>query len=170
MKTCGELRSEGTVAVVGAGPAGAMVAKLLHQHGFNVRVYESDAAIDARPQGGSLDLRPDSGQRAIDAAGLSETFAGLSRDDAKAFRMVDSQGNDMPGAGEETHENAGPEIDRADLRAMLVEALPDGNVDWGQRVTAVMRADDDRWQLEIAGHAPVIADLVIGADGIGSWT
>ena len=168
MQTCWELRNDGTIAVVGAGPAGAMVANLLHKRGFDVRVYESDAAIDARPQGGSLDLRPDSGQRAIDAAGLSKTFAGLSRDDAKAFRMVDSHGNAMPGAGEETHENAGPEIDRSDLRTMLVDALPDGMVAWGRRVTAVTQTDNGRWQLDMAGHAPVIADLVIGADGIGS--
>ena len=168
MKTCGELRGNGTIAVVGAGPGGAAVAKLLHQRGFRVRVYEGDAAIDARPQGGSLDLRPDSGQRTIDAAGLGDAFAGLSRDDAKAFRMVDSHGNDMPGAGQETHENAGPEIDRRDLRAMLVEALPDDVVAWGQRVTAVVQAGDGRWQLEVAGQRPIVADLVIGADGIGS--
>ena len=168
MNSCGELRANGTVAVIGAGPGGAAVANLLHKRGFTVRVYESDAAIDSRPQGGSLDLRPDSGQRAIDAAGLGETFARLSRDDAKAFRMIDSHGNDLPGQGEDTHENAGPEIDRSDLRAMLVNALPADMIAWGHRVSAVTQGDDGRWRLDIADGQPVTADLVIGADGIGS--
>lgn len=53
MKTCGELRSGGTVAVVGAGPAGATIANLLHQRGLTVRVFERDSAIDSRPQGGA---------------------------------------------------------------------------------------------------------------------
>ena len=167
-KTCGELRTNGTVAVIGAGPGGAAVANLLHKRGFAVSVFESDAAIDARPQGGSLDLRPDSGQRAIDAADLSHAFARLSREDAKAFRMVDAYGNDMPGAGEETHEDAGPEIDRADLRAMLFDALPEGMVAWGKRVHSVTPTDEGRWQLSFEGSDPVAADLVIGADGIGS--
>jgi 2-polyprenyl-6-methoxyphenol hydroxylase-like FAD-dependent oxidoreductase len=118
--------------------------------------------------GGSLDLRAESGQRAIDAAGLSGVFAGLSRDDARAFRMIDSNGNDMPGAGEDTHEDAGPEIDWSDLRLMLVDALPEGMVAWGHRVTKIERLDDGRWQLQIADGVTVTADLVIGADGIGS--
>ena len=168
MKTCGELRTNGTVAIIGAGPGGAAVANLLHKRGFAVSVFESDAAIDARPQGGSLDLRPDSGQRAIDAADLSHAFAHLSREDAKAFRMVDSYGNDMPGAGEETHEDAGPEIDRADLRSMLVNALPVGMIAWGKRVHSVTPTDEGLWQLSLEGGDTVAADLVIGADGIGS--
>ena len=168
MTTCDELRQNGTVAIVGAGPGGATLARLLHRAGFAVQVLERDASHDARPQGGSLDLRPDSGQRAIDAAGLTAEFARRSRDDAKAFRMIDANGQEMPGAGQETHENAGPEIDRGDLRAMLLEGLPDGMVAWDHIVERVEPEEDGRWRLEVAGREPVIADLVVGADGIGS--
>ena len=168
MTTCDELRESKTVAVVGAGPGGATVARLLHRRGFNVRVFERDASLDARPQGGSLDLRPDSGQRAIRAAGLMEAFAGRSRDDAKAFRMLGADGHERPGEGQETHEDAGPEIDRGDLRAMLVEALPDGMIAWGHGVERVDQQSDGSWRLEVAGREAVTADLVIGADGSGS--
>ena len=125
MKTSEQIRA-GTVAIVGAGPGGATLGRLLQMRGFNVKVFERDASATARPQGGSLDLRPDSGQRAIDAAGLGDEFARFSRDEAKAFKMIDSQGNEMPGMGEETHEDAGPEIDRKDLRQLLIDSLAPG--------------------------------------------
>ncbi len=145
-----------------------MLARLLQMRGFTVRVFERDASATARPQGGSLDLRHDSGQRAIDAAGLAETFARLSRDEAKAFRMIDSEGRDLPGMGEETHEEAGPEIDRKDLRRLLLDALAPDTVAWGHVVEEVHSEADGRWRLDFVDKPPVVADFVIGADGIGS--
>lgn len=168
MMTNRELRTNGSIAIVGAGPGGAVLARLLSDQGFSVRVFERDASPTARPQGGSLDLRPDSGRRAIDKAGLGSTFESLSRDDAKAFRMVDSDGNEMPGAGEDTHENAGPEIDRADLRAMLLDALPTDMVAWDHKLETVEQNADGRWRMKFASRDDVVADLVVGADGIGS--
>ena len=158
----------GLVAIVGAGPGGATLARLLHMRGFNARVFERDASPTARPQGGSLDLRPDAGQRAIDAAGLGDVFARRSRSEAKAFRMIDSEGRDMPGMGEETHQDAGPEIDRGDLRQLLLDSLPPGMVAWDHAVDEVRPEADGRWRLEIKDRPPVVADLVVGADGIGS--
>lgn len=163
-----ELRANGSVAIVGAGPGGAVLARLLSDQGFSVRVFERDASPTARPQGGSLDLRPDSGRRAIDKAGLRSTFESLSRDDAKAFRMLGSNGEEMPGAGEDTHENAGPEIDRGDLRGMLLDAQPADTVAWDHKVEALEQNADGRWSLKFAGRDDVVADLVVGADGIGS--
>ena len=168
MMTCEELRQGGTIAIVGAGPGGATLARLLNRRGFEVRAFERDASRDARSQGGSLDLRPDSGQRAIRAASLTEAFARRSRDVAKAFRMLDADGHEKHGQGQETHEDAGPEIDRGDLRAMLIEALPDGMITWDHGVEHVDRNADGTWSLHAAGREPVKADLVIGADGTGS--
>ena len=168
MMTNHELRTTGSIAIVGAGPGGATLARLLDDQGFSVRVFERDASPTARPQGGSLDLRPDSGRRAVDRAGLGAEFERRSREEAKAFRMIDSDGEDMPGAGGETHEDAGPEIDRGDLRAMLLEALPTGMVAWDHDVDAVEQDADGRWRLKSAGRDDVVADLVVGADGIGS--
>lgn len=168
MKSPGDLRANGLVAIVGAGPGGATLARLLQLRGFTVQVFERDASATARAQGGSLDLRPDSGQRAIDAAGLVDVFARFSRDEAKAFRMIDSQGNELPGMGEETHEDAGPEIDRKDLRQLLLDSLAPGTVAWGHAVEGVHPEAGGRWRLDIKDQASVIADFVVGADGIGS--
>ena len=168
MMSSDNLRTGGLVAIVGAGPGGATLARLLQMRGFTVKVFERDASATARPQGGSLDLRPDSGQRAIDAAELGGVFARFSRDEAKAFRMIDPQGNEMPGMGGETHEDAGPEIDRKDLRQLLIDSLVPGTIAWGHAVEAVHLEADGRWRLDIKDQAPVTADVVVGADGIGS--
>ncbi len=165
---CGDLKRSGSVAVVGAGPGGATLARLLQDRGFEVSVFERDASAMARPQGGSLDLRADSGQRAVDAAGLAAEFAAISREDAKAFRMVDPQGAEMPGAGAETHEDPGPEIDRADLRRLLLDALVPHTVAWGHAVQDVHPTENGRWRLDFEGQPSFTADLVVGADGMGS--
>ncbi len=143
MMSSENLRTGGSVAIVGAGPAGAMLARLLQMRGFTVQVIERDASSTARPQGGSLDLRPDSGQRAIDAAELGDVFSRFSRNEAKAFRMIDSQGEELPGMGEETHEDPGPEIDRRDLRQLLLDSLAPDTVAWGHVVQDVHREADD---------------------------
>ncbi len=168
MKTTAGLRTEGTIAIVGAGPAGLTLARILNRDGFNVKVYERDASSTARSQGGSLDLRPDSGQQAITAAGLMEEFTRHSRSEASAFRLIDSQGVEDPEAGQETHEDAGPEIDRGDLRQLLIDALPVGTIAWGHTLKTVTKADGDRWTLSFEHQETVTADLVVGADGIGS--
>lgn len=168
MMTCKDLQTNGTVAIVGAGPAGATLARLLQKQGFSVKVFERDASSTSRSQGGSLDLRKDSGQRAVDKAGLSETFQQVSRSEAKDFKMLDSQGRAYPSGGAETHEEAGPEIDRGDLRQLLLDSLAPGTVAWGHLVKDVYLEADGRWRLEFAEQAPAIADMVVGADGVGS--
>lgn len=168
MKTTEQLRENGKVAIVGAGPSGLTLARLLSREGFNVTVYERDASASARPQGGSLDLRPSLGQKAIAKAGLLKEFEKNSRSEAKAFKLVDAQGTEHPGAGDDTHEDAGPEIDRGDLRQLLIESLPNGMIAWGHTLQGVTKADADRWTLEFQNHDPVTADLVVGADGISS--
>ena len=168
MTTFDNLRADSLVAIVGAGPAGLTLARLLQGEGFAVRVFERDASATARPQGGSLDLRPSLGQKAIRAAGLWDVFAAQSRDDAKAFRLLDPRGEPIPGDGEETHEDAGPEIDRGTLRRLLLDAVEPGTVAWGHAVAEVRAEADGRWRLEFEGREPVVADLVVGADGVGS--
>jgi 2-polyprenyl-6-methoxyphenol hydroxylase-like FAD-dependent oxidoreductase len=168
MMTCQELQTKGKVAIVGGGPAGATLARLLQMRGVSVNVFERDASPTSRPQGGSLDLRRDAGQRAVDAAGLTEAFQGASRSEAKIFKMLDPEGRPHPAGEGGTHDDAGPEIDRGDLRQLLLDSLTPGTVAWGHGVKEMLPNGDGRWRLEFGNSAPFIADLVVGADGAGS--
>jgi hypothetical protein len=53
------------------GPAGLTLARILQANGISCTVYELDSSRDARGQGGSLDLHPETGQLALREAGLS---------------------------------------------------------------------------------------------------
>jgi 2-polyprenyl-6-methoxyphenol hydroxylase-like FAD-dependent oxidoreductase len=45
-----------SVAIIGGGPGGLTLAKLLQLKGVNVTLYERDFSKEARVQGGSLDM------------------------------------------------------------------------------------------------------------------
>ncbi|AVH73275.1 FAD-dependent oxidoreductase [Nostoc sp. 'Lobaria pulmonaria (5183) cyanobiont'] len=168
MKTCDELQISGTVAIVGAGPAGLTLARLLQMRGFSVRVFERDDSPTSRMQGGSLDLRPNSGQRAIRQAGLGHAFEQASRSEAKSFKMLDWQGEVRTEVEAESQEDNGPEIDRGELRRLLLDSVSPGTITWGHVAKDVLPETGGRWRLEFKEQASVTADLIVGADGIGS--
>jgi len=80
------------VAVVGGGPGGLLCARVLQRHGVPVTVFDADASLAARVQGGTLDLHADTGQIAIEDAGLTAEFARLARPEGQSKRMLDPAG------------------------------------------------------------------------------
>ena len=168
MPTCDELRTSGTVAVVGAGPAGLTLTRLLQTRGFSVRIFERDASSTARLQGGSLDLRPDSGQRAIRDAGLGEAFDRFSRTEAEAFTMLNRHGEVQTTDQPLDQEDNGPEIDRADLRRLLLDAVGPDTIAWDHALSDAVPQSDGRWRLDFRNQPSLTVDLVIGADGMRS--
>jgi 2-polyprenyl-6-methoxyphenol hydroxylase-like FAD-dependent oxidoreductase len=49
------------IAIIGGGPGGLTLARLLQIKGAEVKVYERDESKEARIQGGALDLHTESG-------------------------------------------------------------------------------------------------------------
>ncbi|MGW8065201.1 FAD-dependent oxidoreductase [Streptomyces ziwulingensis] len=153
------------IAVVGGGPAGPSFARVLHRHGHPVTVLERDPARDARPAGGTLDLHEGLGQAALGKAGLSAQFQALSRPEGQAMRILDVDGTVLrdwrPRPGDRAH----PEIDRGQLRDLLLGPL---DVQWGRAVPEVVPESRDGVLVRFEDGRQETFDLVIGADG--AWS
>ncbi|PWI12837.1 FAD-dependent oxidoreductase [Streptomyces sp. Act143] len=155
------------IAVVGAGPAGLTFARVLHRHGRQVTLLERDPAPDARPPGGTLDLHAGLGQLALDKAGLLAEFQALSRPEGQAMRILDTDGTVLRDWLPRPDDRANPEIDRGQLRDLLLGPL---DVRWGRGVTQVVPGAADGVLVRFEDGREEAYDLVVGADGAWSRT
>ncbi|MFI1535285.1 FAD-dependent oxidoreductase [Streptomyces anandii] len=155
------------IAVVGAGLGGLTLARVLHVHGIEAAVFDLDASPGARTQGGMLDIHDDSGQEALRAAGLHERFLELVLPGGQATRVLDK---DAVVHLEEDDDGTGgrPEIDRGDLRDLLLGSLPEGTVRWGAKVTGARPLGGGRHEVDLADGTSFTTDLLVGADG--AWS
>jgi 2-polyprenyl-6-methoxyphenol hydroxylase-like FAD-dependent oxidoreductase len=153
------------IAVIGGGPAGLTFARVLHRHGHPVTVLERDPAPDARPPGGTLDLHEGMGQLALGKAGLLAEFQALSRPEGQAMRILDTDGTVLRDWRPRPGDDANPEIDRGQLRDLLLGPL---DVQWGRGVTEVVPGTRDGVLVRFADGRQETFDLVIGADG--AWS
>lgn len=156
------------IAIIGAGPAGLLCARVLQLHGVDVTVYEADTAVDARDGGGTLDLHADTGQIALEDADLMAEFTSLARFEGQAMSRLDQHGNLLASFVPDEDDDAAPEIDRWQLRALLAEHVKPGTVRWGHKLVAAAPLGDGRHRLEFEGGVRAETDLLIGADG--AWS
>lgn len=180
------------IAIVGAGPAGCILARLLlyqiqpeqlnkdkvgedTARFLDITIFESEQSIDFRSQGGSLDLHDNTGILALRKAGLFEEFHAHARYEGEAMVWADKKLRPYI----EISGNTGrPEIDRSDLRKILMESLPKGIVQWNKKLVGVRKKptlgnenthDARQWELEFTdGTTASGYDLVVGADG--AWS
>ncbi|MFJ8748963.1 FAD-dependent oxidoreductase [Streptomyces sp. NPDC102441] len=153
------------ISIIGAGPGGLTCARILQRHGIAVTVYDRDTDADSRDQGGSLDLHEEDGQLALGEAGLLEEFFALARFEGQEMRVVDPAGRVLSHHLPDEDEKASPEIDRGQLRGLLLRSLPAGTVQWGRTLESVGGPADGPRTLTFTDGTAVETDLVIGADG-----
>jgi 2-polyprenyl-6-methoxyphenol hydroxylase-like FAD-dependent oxidoreductase len=113
----------GRIAIIGAGPGGLTLARILQLKGVEVKIYEREASIDVRSQGGTLDLHMESGQYALKTANLFDKFQALCRPEGQDTRIVDKSGKVHYEEVSNENNYGRPEIDRGDLRQLLLESL-----------------------------------------------
>jgi 2-polyprenyl-6-methoxyphenol hydroxylase-like FAD-dependent oxidoreductase len=158
------------IAILGAGPSGLTLARLLQVANIPFKVFERDESRASAAAGGSgpLDIHADGGQIALREAGLIDHFRKMARIDTTNI-IADMHGKVYLRTVEEGEETDRPEIDRKDLRKMLLESVEEERVRWDCKVERVQREDDGTMSIHFAnGKIEGGFRLVVGADG--TWS
>lgn len=141
-------------------------------------IYEAEASRHNRNQGGTLDLHPKAGQKALEHAGLMEEFHKLSRPEGEATKIAKYDGTILwddntlpPWRPSAEGEQERPEIDREDLRNMLLDSLAEGTIKWGKKLLGVQEDENVKGKYHLSftdGTMDIGVDLLVGADG--AWS
>ncbi|ORY34122.1 hypothetical protein BCR39DRAFT_237191, partial [Naematelia encephala] len=164
-----------TVSIVGAGPSGLTLARYLQIHHVPCVVYEREVSATARLQGGSLDLHDDTGLEALRQTGLLDEAAEMMRSEGEALKIVDKNGkvwydeNDEKEISKPVPTSEGirgrPEIDRTDLRNLLLKSLAPDTVKWGHGVKSCTALDNETYQITFEDGTSSTTKILVGADG-----
>jgi 2-polyprenyl-6-methoxyphenol hydroxylase-like FAD-dependent oxidoreductase len=155
-------------AIVGGGPGGLTLARLLQQEGVDVSVYERDPDKYVRQQGATLDLHEESGLEALRRANLLEAFYAHYRPNASKLRILDKNAAiRMDDHAASNYQESRPEIDRAPLRDILLQSLQPNTVVWDSHFISMERQGEG-WRVHFKNGTSAYADVVIAADGANS--
>ncbi len=155
------------IAIIGAGPGGLALARTLHLGGIPVTVFEREPHAHFRPQGGTLDIHPDSGQLALRHAGLEIEFRQIARYEDQGNRLYDKTGR-LVFADDDTANRDRPEVDRTALRNLLLASLPANTIRWDHALQEIRANADGTHELVFEQRTAGPFDLVVGADG--TWS
>jgi 2-polyprenyl-6-methoxyphenol hydroxylase-like FAD-dependent oxidoreductase len=159
-----KMSSTPKIAIIGAGPAGLMLARLLIQKSIPVTIFEREQCATFRSQGGTLDLHRKSGLYALKEAGLFDQFLEHARYEGDDLVMADKTAVPVLDFRDEGYMGGEcrPEIDREVLRKMLLGSIPADCIQWDH---CLITAHPDGCLEFQSGNIQGPFDLVVGADG-----
>lgn len=166
------------IAIIGAGPGGLTLARLLQKSSIPVVIYEAEPSRNTRNQGGTLDLHPRAGQLALKEAGLLSENQKHFRPEGEASKILKFDGKVLwddnvleEWRPREEGEQERPEIDRVVLRDILLDSLMPGTIQWGKTLLGVQEDEKKKGIFNLSfsdGTMEMGVDLLIGADG--AWS
>ena len=160
------VRDPPSALVVGAGIGGLSAARALWSAGWQVEVLEQARQLD--PVGAGITLWPNA-VRALDSLGI-QRHDHAARPGAGGLRTPSGRWLSRTDTASYPRRFGAPliAVHRADLQQALLDALPDGTVTTGTRVTGVHQDDTGVTVEHSAGQRR--AALVVLADGLASAT
>ena len=162
------------IAIIGGGPSGLALGRLLHQRGIHTTIYE--LRTKATPQelakpSGMLDLHEESGLAAMRECGLWDGFQAAVGDCSESLRVLNRDGTVL-------HTDDGglayrPEIARNALTDLLVQSIPFDIIKWNHKIMAVQSSRNETTgateiTLDLGVNGTQVYDFVVGADG--AWS
>jgi 2-polyprenyl-6-methoxyphenol hydroxylase-like FAD-dependent oxidoreductase len=168
------------ITIIGAGPCGLTLAALLERKSIPYTIYERDPSPTSNRAGGSLDIHAATGQLALREAGLFEDFLKLARYEDTAFSLARKDGTRVltVAGGEDGEHRDAPEIDRFELREILLRGVDKGRVKWGFGLVGaeLLSGEGEGGKGGVVlrfGNGEVVSveagkGLVVGADG--AWS
>lgn len=156
------------VTIIGAGPAGLTLARLLQMRGVTVRLFEHDASFSSRDQGGTFDIHDDGGQKALIEANLFDEFEKYARPEGQSLKIIDKHGEIQYDDAGRPEDMSRPEIDRQTLRSILLKSLEPNTVRWNKHVTNIESLGNGQHRIVFKDGTSELTDFLVGADG--TWS
>lgn len=161
------------VAIIGGGPGGLTLARLLQLKGIDAKVYERDLNKNTRVQGSPLDLHNESGLAALRKANLLDEFKNNFLVGANRMKIMNEKAeiffsdHEIKAKENFDHAHFRPEIDRGVLRTILLESLQSETIAWNSHFISLEKQNKGL-MLHFKNVDSVYADVVIAADGANS--
>ncbi|WP_136605404.1 FAD-dependent oxidoreductase [Paenibacillus dokdonensis] len=153
------------IAIIGAGPGGLTLASILQRHGIQTVIYEREPYNMNSDRGGSLDIHEESGQKALEAAGLLEKFKEIARYQDQNLRVIDKNGKlYIDEMDEEDHWDR-PEIDRGELCDLLISTLDTNCIQYGYKLERSILLGNGKTEIHFENGFTDTVNLLVGADG-----
>jgi 2-polyprenyl-6-methoxyphenol hydroxylase-like FAD-dependent oxidoreductase len=162
-----------TCAIVGGGPAGAMLALLLARRGVNVRLLEAHRDFERAFRGDSIYPTV---LEVMDSLGLSERLHALEHTRAQTIRVVTEHGPITIGSfgrlrGRFPYLMIVPQSRFIEFVIAQAQRYPNFSLEFGARVEALLEENGTvrgvRYRRDGVTHE-LQADLTVGCDGRGS--
>jgi len=116
-------------------------------------------------------LHQESGLAAMKAANLTLELSKILRPEGEALRITDQTSTILYDEGTDSGPDEGtrPEVDRTQLRSLLLESVPQHTIKWGHKVEEAKQAADGTYTLAFENKPEATGfDVVIGCDG--AWS
>ena len=155
------------IAVLGGGPGGLTLARVLQQHGVSCTSTNGRARWSPGHRAARWTCKPRPVKSRCAPPDCSKSSSPSPDQKARMAACSTSPGKFRLEHQADPDDLKQPEIDRGHLRTLLLDSLGPGTVRWHSDVRDITE-DSDSYRIHLADGATHPADVVIGADG--AWS